>query len=361
MTRFRSRKVSRPASRPRPHRPRLELLEERCVLAATSLAPQLLLNTTAGVQTVKLDPGSNVSAMLADYQGRAGVLSAEVDQVVSADVLPNDPSFGTQFDMNNTGQSSGKPDADIDAPEAWDLHTGSTRVTVGVIDTGIDYRHPDLYLNVWLNQGELPSGLNDSDGDGRVTFYDLNNSANSGYTSAAVSALNYANAMGIQITNNSWGGGGYSSAMDTAIANARAKGFIFVAAAGNNGTNNDSLANYPSNYSGDNVVAVAATDRNDNLASYSDYGATTVDLAAPGSSILSTTPNNTYSTFSGTSMATPHVAGAAALLWSYNGSLTYNQVISRLLNNVDPLSNLTGKVASGGRLNLYKALSAGTA
>ena len=159
MTRFRSRKVSRPASRPRPHRPRLELLEERCVLAATSLAPQLLLNTTAGVQTVKLDPGSNVSAMLADYQGRAGVLSAEVDQVVSADVLPNDPSFGTQFDMNNTGQGGGTADADIDAPEAWDLHTGSTRITVGVIDTGIDYRHPDLYLNVWLNQGEIPSGL----------------------------------------------------------------------------------------------------------------------------------------------------------------------------------------------------------
>src|SRR5262245_16188090 len=169
MTQFWSRKPSRPVRRHRlSHRPRLELLEERCVLAATSLAPQLLLTTTDGaVQTVKLNTNTDVSAALADYKSRPGIASAEVDQVVSVQTTPNDTYFTSQYDLNHTGQSGGTAGADISAPAAWNLATGTGRVTVGVIDTGIDYRHPDLYLNVWINQGEIPSNLGvvDTDGD----------------------------------------------------------------------------------------------------------------------------------------------------------------------------------------------------
>jgi serine protease len=432
----------------------LELLEDRSLLSATPLEPTpLLITTTSGeVQKVLVD-GASVDATLAAYKADPNVATAEVDQTVSISLIPNDPSFGSLYGLNNTGQSGGTADDDIDAPEAWDKTTGKMTTVVGIIDTGIDYTHPDLYLNVWINQGEIPStlGVVDTDSDGIITFRDLNNSANSGVvsdrngngridagdlladsrwadhtdqdgngymddlvgwnfvnntnnpfddnshgthvagtigaignngvgvtginwqvsiaalkfldssgsgsTSNAVLALNYATAKGIKITNNSWGGGGFSQSMFNAISAARNAGAVFVAAAGNSGSNNDTTANYPSNYAVDNVVAVAATDRNDQLASFSSYGANTVDLAAPGVSILSTTPNNTYSSYSGTSMATPHVSGAIALVWSQDSSLTYSQVISRILSNVDPVTGLNGKVASGGRLNVNKALA----
>ncbi len=435
-----------------PRRLRLESLEERTLMDA-GLAPQLLLTLRSGDhQTVRLDSSAEVGDALAVYRASLDVQAAEVDQQVSISLLPNDPQMGSLWGLRNTGQSGGTVDADIDADQAWDFQTGSLRTGVGVIDTGIDYTHPDLYKNIWLNQAEIPSGLGlaDTDADGLFTFWDLNTSANtgkvsdmnangridgydvlhdtrwanrsdndgngkvddligwdfvnndndpfddnghgthvsgtigalgnnglgvaginwkvalvglkfldaagSGYTSAAVDALNYAVSKGIKISNNSWGGGGYSSTMATAIANARAAGHVFVAAAGNASSNNDTTANYPSNYNYDNVVAVASTDRYDQLSSFSNYGATTVDLAAPGSSILSTTPNNTYSTYSGTSMATPHVAGAVALLWSAEPGLSYSQVISRIKSSVDVLSSLSGKVATGGRLNVAKAL-----
>jgi subtilisin family serine protease/subtilisin-like proprotein convertase family protein len=417
------------------------------------LGPQLLLNLRSGDhRTVRLDSAAEVGSALAACQADPDVMAAEIDQQVSISLLPNDPQMGSLWGLRNTGQSGGTVDADVDADQAWDFQTGSLRTAVGVIDTGIDYTHPDLYKNIWLNQGEIPTGLGlvDTDTDGIITFWDLNDPANagkvsdlnsngridgfdvlhdtrwanradndgngkiddligwdfvnndndpfddnshgthvagtigamgnngvgvaginwkvslaglkfldasgSGFTSAAVSALNYAVSKGIKISNNSWGGGGFSSAMATAISNARAAGHVFVAAAGNASSNNDTTPNYPSNYNSDNVVAVASTDRFDQLSSFSNFGATTVDLAAPGSSILSTTPNNTYSTFSGTSMATPHVTGAVALVWSASPGLSYSQVISRIKSNVDVLPSLSGKVATGGRLNVAKAL-----
>ncbi len=137
--------------------------------------------------------------------------------------------------------------------------------------------------------------------------------SNGGYTSDAVEALNYAVANGAKISNNSWGGGGYSLTLQSAISRADSAGHLFVAAAGNNGTNNDATPHYPSNYTNPNIISVAATDDTDALASFSNFGASTVDLAAPGVSILSTLPGNTYGSYSGTSMATPHVAGVAAL------------------------------------------------
>ncbi len=439
----------------------LELLEDRSLLDAAA-APELLLTLRNGqIQTAPVAQGVTVDQALAAARARPDVAAAELNQTVSVSVIPNDPNFGTLWGLNNTGQSGGVPDADIDAPEAWDSWTGGTNITVGVIDTGMDYTHPDLYLNVWINQAEIPaairSALTDTDGDGLITFWDLNNPVNigagkitdlngngyidagdilkpaaqggwangvsddgdgyvddlvgwnfvnntnnpfddnghgthvsgtigavgnngigvtginwktqiaalkfldssgSGSTANAVAALNYATAHGIQVTNNSWGGGGFSSALNTAISNAQAHGYIFVAAAGNASSNNDTTANYPSNYPQSNVVAVAATTRTDALASFSNFGATTVDLGAPGSSILSTTPNNTYSIFSGTSMATPHVAGAIALVWSQSQMLTYTQVINRILSNVDPDSALAGRTVTGGRLNVQKALNA---
>ncbi|MBY0230424.1 MAG: S8 family serine peptidase [Gemmataceae bacterium] len=432
----------------------VERLEDRCVLA-TLLPDQLLLTSVTGqVSTVRLAAGTSAADAIASYAKDASVASVEQAQLVSVSVIPDDASFGSQYALRNTGQSGGTSDADIDADQAWDLTTGSMRIAVGVIDTGIDYRHPDLYRNIWINQGEVPVGLGviDTDSDGLVTFRDLNASANSsrvsdlngngyidagdlladsrwengsdddgngyaddlvgwdfvnndndpmddnnhgthvagtigavgnnglgvsgvawnvrlaalkflgangsGSTAGALDALEYAVENGIQVSNNSWGGGGYSSAFNTALGNARAAGHVFVAAAGNASSDNDATANYPSNYSQDNVIAVASTDRNDALSGFSNYGAATVDLAAPGSSIYSTLPNGTYGSLSGTSMATPHVAGTVALVWSADPTQTYSQVISRVLNNTDAVSGLTGKVATGGRLNAYKAVSA---
>ncbi len=439
----------------RPITLRVEALEERCVLAASIVPDQLLLTSVTGqVSTVKLAEGQSADDAIAAYGKDASIAAVERAQVVSVSVLPNDTSFASQYSLSNTGQTGGTSDADIDADQAWDTTTGSLKIAVGIIDTGIDYRHPDLYLNIWLNQGEIPTALGvvDTNSDGIITFHDLNASANStkvsdlnsngyidagdllndsrwengldednngklndligwdfvnndndplddnqhgthvagtigamanngrgvagvawnvrmaalkflaangsGSTAGALDALNYAVAKGMQLSNNSWGGGGYSSAMNTAINNARSAGHVFVAAAGNSATNNDTTANYPSNYSADNVVAVASTDHKDLLSSFSNYGATQVDLAAPGSGIYSTLPNNRYGSLSGTSMATPHVTGALALVWSADTTQSYSTVISRVLQNVDTVSGLSGKVATGGRLNVAKAVAA---
>lgn len=312
---------------------------------------------------------------------------------------PNDPRFPDLFGMNNVGQSGGVHDADIDAPEAWDLTIGSHNNVVGVIDTGIDYNHPDLAGNVWTNPGEIAGDGIDNDANGYIDDlhgYDFVNgdgdplddnghgthvpgtigatgnngvgvtgvnwqvqimalkflgSSGSGAISAAVSALNHAtmmrNSLGVNIrlTSNSWGGGAFSQAMSDAIAASGNAGMLFVAAAGNNASNNDTTVSYPAGYDLPNVISVAATDQNDVLASFSNYGATTVDLAAPGVNILSTTRNNTYRSLSGTSMATPHVSGVAALAWSLNPSATYQQVRGALLTGVDLVPSLSGRTA----------------
>jgi subtilisin family serine protease len=429
----------------------VELLESRTLLDAAPV-PQLLVTLSSGeFRTVRLESWARAHEALAAWRADPQVQAVEIDQRVSIGRTPDDPMVASQWALNNTGQSGGLVDADIDATEAWDRHTGDVRTAVAVIDTGIDYTHPDLYKNIWLNQREIPVGLNlvDVDGDGWWSFWDLNAPVNAGkvhdanangridgydvlhdprwangrdddgngkiddligwdfvdgdndpfdenghgthvagtigaigdngqgvagvawqvslvalrfldrsgngYVSGAVDALQYAISVGVKISNNSWGGG-YSSALAAAIGNAQSAGHIFVAAAGNSAGNNDSQPFYPASFSQDNVVAVAATDRFDQLASFSNYGATSVDLAAPGVAILSTTPNGTYSTYSGTSMAAPHVTGTIALLWSAQPGLNYRQVIARIKSGVDRLSSLAGKVASGGRLNAAKAL-----
>jgi subtilisin family serine protease len=326
---------------------------------------------------------------------------------------PDDPSYPELWGLENTGQAvnglSGTPDADIDAPEAWSVSTGSAGVTVGVIDTGVDYTHPDLAANIWVNPGESCAGCRtdgiDNDGNGYVDDWhgwDFKNDDNnpfddhghgthvagtigalgdngtgvvgvnwtvrimplkflgadgSGDAADAIRALNYATAMGAKVTNNSWGGDGYSQALADAIAQADAHGSLFIAAAGNSFTNTDTSPNYPSGYDLPNVVAVAATDQRDARAWFSNYGRRTVDLGAPGANILSTQPGASYQYLDGTSMAAPHVAGAAALAWSAFPSASALGVKALLLRTVDPNASLAGRTTTGGRLNVGNALA----
>ena len=338
------------------------------------------------------------------------VASHELDFNREVQLTPNDRYAWTLWGMNNTGQTGGTDDADIDAAEAWEITTGTSDVVVGVIDTGVDYTHVDLRDNIWTNPGEIAGNGIDDDNNGFVDDvhgYDfVNNDGDpmddhyhgthcagtiagrgnngtgvagvnwsasimglkflnaqgSGSTSDAVRAVNYATMMrtqydvNIRITSNSWGGGGYSSSLYDAIQAHNEAGILFIAAAGNSAGNNDYSPHYPANYNLPGVISVAATDYNDNLAGFSCYGVGSVDLAAPGVDIYSTIPNDGYRVLSGTSMATPHVSGVAALAWSVAPDATIAQVRAAIMQGVDPLDSLAGKVGTGGRLNALNTL-----
>jgi serine protease len=347
---------------------------------------------------------------IARLERHPAIVYAEPNYIVHATLIPNDASFGQLWGMNNTGQTGGTAGADISAVQAWDVSVGSRDVVVGVIDTGVDYTHPDLAANMWVNPGEIPGNGLDDDGNGYAddihginaitgtgdpmddndhgshcagTIGGVGNNgvgvagvnwnvsiaamkflsgSGSGTTADAITGINYAvdlklnRGVDIRVLSNSWGGGGFSQALEDAIVAANNADILFVAAAGNSATDNDTSPHYPSSYEVPNVVAVASTDHNDNLSSFSCFGATSVDLGAPGSSILSTTPGNTYQTFSGTSMATPHVTGAAALLLSVNNTLTVGELKDLLMQNGDPIPALAGKTVSGKRLNVDAAI-----
>ncbi|MEB3343271.1 S8 family serine peptidase, partial [Okeania sp.] len=363
------------------------------------------INTELGIELWTIS--GDVEDFIRENEDNRLLEYIEPNYVITVDsTVPNDPSFDQLWGLNNTGQSGGTSDADIDAPEAWDIQTGSNDVVVGVIDTGIDYTHPDLVNNMWTNPGEIPDNNIDDDGNGYVDdvygydfAYDDNdpfdgnghgthvagtigakgdndigitgvnwnvdlmalkflNDRGSGYTSDAILAIEYATMMGADLTNNSWGGGGYSQALYDAIAAAGAAGSLFIAAAGNDyGNNNDIFPSYPASYDLDNIISVASTDHNDNLSYFSNIGATSVDLGAPGSSIYSTIPGGGYASYNGTSMATPHVSGVAALVLAENPNLSYQEVKEIILESTDPISALAGKTLTGGRLNALSALN----
>ncbi|PHS02970.1 MAG: hypothetical protein COA78_19580 [Blastopirellula sp.] len=365
------------------------------VISGLGLSGQILLKTM----------NSEMQAVSQWLNQNDVVESFEPNALLPNHTVPNDTEFNSLWGLNNTGQSGGTVDADIDATEAWEITTGASEYVVAVIDTGIDYTHPDLISSIWVNPGEIAGNGIDDDGNGFVDdihgFDFINNDGDpmddnshgthvagtiaaaagngtgisgvapnasvmalkflgadgSGSTSDAIRALNYATMMkslysvNIVATNNSWGGGDYSQALYNAIEASGNADILFVAAAGNMGTNNDTAPQYPAGYGLDNVISVAATDHNDQLASFSNYGATSVDLAAPGVDILSTVPGGGYASFSGTSMATPHVSGVIALAYAVNSTVSMDQVKQAILGGVDVVDSLQGAVSTSGRLN----------
>ena len=353
------------------------------------------------------ETADDASRVLSRLRNDPSVLYAEPDYPAHiAAKVPNDPRFGEQWALNNTGQTSGTIDADIDAPEAWDVTTGGSSVVIAVLDTGVDYNHDDLRPNMWTNPGEIPGNGIDDDHNGYIDdVYGIDAIAGSGdpmddhghgthcagiiaakgdnglglsgvcwtarimalkflaadgegFYSDAIEGIEYALRKGAQIINASWGGDDSSTALYDAIKAARDAGVLFVTAAGNNGRNIDDLPFYPASFNLDNIIAVAATDSRDSLAGFSNYGTSTVDVAAPGVSILSTSRGNGYGFMSGTSMAAPHVSGLAALIKSMNPGFGWDRIRARILAGIELKSALSAKVTAGGRVNACRSLTA---
>lgn len=377
-------------------------------------------SSISGLEHIRLGAGADVAQVLEVLRRLPFVAYAHPNHVIYLNQQPpNDAFFSEQWALNNTGQGSswgvwspGTPDADIDWPEAWANAVAGGSV-VAILDTGIDYRHSDLAPNVWQNNAEV-NGIPgvDDDGNGYIddnrgwdfvnndndpldghghgthvagTVAAVVNNSNGvtgvmwsgqvmalkvlddqgfGLLSDAIEALEYATAHGVRVSNSSWG---YSvvgpgeladhQALYDAIEAAAAADHLFVAAAGNDTVDTDSTPHYPSAFDLDNIVAVAATDNNDQLAGFSNWGAISVDLAAPGQDVFSTYKLfagsiDDYAWISGTSMATPHVSGVAGLVAGLPQCATYQQVRDQILNNAQPIGALSGVTVTGGLLNI---------
>ena len=358
-----------------------------------------------------------IAELVSLLSGRKDVLYAEPNFEFTTIQLPNDPQFLDQWALQNTGQSSagfsaGTAGADISAVPAWDISTGGTAHVVGIVDTGIDYTHPDLQANVWsapssftvtLNGAPLTcpagshgfnaitvtcdplddymhgthvSGIIGAAGNNNLGVVGVNwtasmmglkflNSQGYGYASDAVTAIEFAiqakaffastAAADVRILSNSWGGTGFSQALSDEIDEAANNDILVVSAAGNGGSSDDTDPTYPASFDRPNMIAVAATDNTDALAAFSNYGQGSVDLGAPGVAILSTLPGGNYGYLSGTSMATPYVSGAALLMLSAC-TLATPDLKKNLLDNVDLLPSLAGRTITGGRLNANRAI-----
>ena len=422
-----------------------------------------------GQFTVELPTDWSMQRQYATLKALPGFVAADPNWAMSTAAVPNDPNFSSLWGLNTAG------DTDIDAPEGWDITTGSMHPIVGIIDSGVDYNHVDLFQNIYLNQEEIPAtrraNLVDVDGDGLITFRDLNNAANQGpfkivdqngdgritgadlratmgttggldngvggwadgvdgdanflvddlvgwnflsgnndpgdvfghgthvagtvgatgnngtgvvgvnwrvrllplktgginasdntiSVAAAIASLNYTLSLknrgeAVAATNNSWGGGGFNDTLLSAIEAQGAADITFVAAAGNNGTNNDTTPFYPAAYTSANLISVANLTQSGGRNFGSNYGLVSVDLGAPGTSIFSTYPGNNYGFSTGTSMAAPHVAGVIAAMKSLAPNMSVAQIRAAMFANVDPVSALNGLTVTGGRVNLNKSL-----
>ena len=339
----------------------------------------------------------------------SGPVTGEAPPAGRGPNLPNDPLLGEQWALVNSGQRDGKDTADIAAALAWAKTRGSDRVVVAVLDSGVDYTHKDLVENMWLRPADVPvyqdkqlgavddlRGFNavenlrdpmDDNGHGthcagivgavgnngegvagvnwKVEIMPLKfmSSTGAGTTKDAVEAINYVidrkrAGVPVRVISASWGSTRRSKALEDVIRKAGEEGILFVAASGNSTADTDRRPHYPSSYRLPSLVSVAALNRRDELAGFSNFGARSVHLAAPGAEILSTWLGDSYREASGTSMATPVVSGVAALVLSCEPDLTVEELRERLLGSVDRLDALSGKVSSGGRINAARAVGA---
>ncbi|MBD3392432.1 MAG: S8 family serine peptidase [Chitinivibrionales bacterium] len=342
-------------------------------------------------------PGTARQLLAADHRVR----QVEPDALMyPARQFPNDPLFPRQWALFNPANGR----ADVKAQEAWGITRGRSHVVIGIIDTGIDYLHPDLAAHMWINEDEVPGNGRDDDNNGYVddvhgydfvhrrgdprddhyhgtvmagiagavthneegiagVMHDVSlmavkglGSTGYGFTSDLIACIYYAVDNGADVINASWGSARYTRALYDAIAYAGAHDVIFVAAAGNWRRDNDREPFYPASYDLDNILSVAASDSLDSLASFSHWGAATVDLAAPGASVISTYPGGRYVRTSGTSMAAPHVAACIGLCAAYAPGLRYREHTALVLQSVEPLFHLRGRCVSGGRLDIHRAL-----
>lgn len=363
-----------------------------------------------GAQLWTLGAKSSTKSVVEEHWNDPDLLYIQPNYIYHSFASPDDPLYPELWGLRNTGQTGGVPGADVDAERAWRILTGGQEIVVGVIDTGIDYDHEDLAANIWTNPQQIPCSAvnpdipyapgthrgcdffnNDSDamddhfhgthvagtigavGNNGVGLTGLNwnirlvplkflGANGQGATCDAVHAVEYATLIGAHLTNNSWGRlacglGETDYVLIEAIEAAGEAGMIFVAAAGNNAGSNDSACSaYPASYDLPNIVSVAATDHKDALAEFSNYGVSSVDLAAPGVAVLSSFPDNDYALLSGTSMATPHVVGALALIRALEPTISVAEWKQRLLDNVEVLPDLQGEVVTAGRLNAFRPI-----
>jgi subtilisin family serine protease len=363
-----------------------------------------------GLKLVEIVNCTNLDYAIEIFRQQPEIQFAEKNYLIKIQNIPNDTYYGNLWGLNNTGKKDqsgniGKIGADISAQKAWDITTGSETIIVAVIDTGVDINHPDLMNNIWTNPNEIPNNGIDDDNNGFIddvngwNFSENNNDVSDpeghgthcagiigavGNNSLGVTGVNwniqimpiklkdpwtlyleaqavyYASNMGASVINCSYGDYNYSNIAKTAYESSSA---IIICASGNETINNDLKPSYPCNYNIPNIVSVASTNNQDELSSFSNYGVKTVHLGAPGEDIYSTFPralihkgNLPYRYMSGTSMAAPYVSGVCALIKAVNPNLNNVQIKDVLLNSVDPLSSLNGKVLTGGRLNAYQAV-----